>query len=175
MTAADIAARASHRSGSVAYWVCSCGQHNAIGVKTCPCGRSASSLDAGVPRRIYPFLANPRQAGQPIAQDRAGATGRVKTRATREARLQAACEAWLASQGIEYLHLSPRAREKRGWPDLTFSIGGRACAVELKSATGQLSQDQAELLARLVSNGWLVKVCRELSEFTEWVRKQMEG
>ena len=125
--------------------------------------------------RLNPFLANPRQDSQPIAQDRAGAAGRVKAQVTREARLQAACEAWLSQHGIEYLHLSPRAREKRGWPDLTFALGGRACAVELKSATGQLSQDQKELLDRLAGNGWLVAVCRELSEFTEWVRKQMEG
>jgi len=127
---------------------------------------SASTL------RLNPFLANPRQDSQQHGQERAGAAGRVKPRVTRESRLQAACEAWLASHGIEYLHLSPRAREKRGWPDLAFALGGRACAVELKSATGQLSQYQTELLDRLAGNGWRVAVCRELGEFVAWCRQQ---
>jgi hypothetical protein len=91
----------------------------------------------------------------------------------REAELQRACEQWLMQHGIEYLHLSPRAREHRGWPDLTYCLpGGIACAVELKSANGTVSEDQAACLARMEANGWRVAVIRSLAEFVAWNRAQ---
>lgn len=81
--------------------------------------------------------------------------------------LQRDCENWLRLHGVEALHLSHRAREKSGWPDLTFAIDGRPYAVELKTATGRLSTDQERVLSRLKANGWQTAVVRSLPGFLE--------
>jgi len=97
----------------------------------------------------------------------------------RESELQRDCENELSLRGIEYLHLSIKARERKGWPDLTFSVPfhregwrcptccarGRHYAVELKTATGRLSDDQKRVLARMQANGWLVRVVRTFEDF----------
>lgn len=87
----------------------------------------------------------------------------------RESDLQRDCEAWLRFRGIEYLHLSPMAREKRGWPDLVFAVAGRPVAVELKTARGRVSQAQEECHVRLTTDGWIVRVCRSVQEMRDVV------
>jgi hypothetical protein len=82
-----------------------------------------------------------------------------------EADLQRLCEQDLGLLGIYFLHLSPRAREKAGHPDLTFALNGRPIAVELKSATGRLSKDQIRVLSQMKSNGWEVYVLRSWDGF----------
>jgi hypothetical protein len=89
----------------------------------------------------------------------------------RESLLQRDCEQWLQLHGIEYLHISPMGREKKGWPDLTFAVNGQAVGVELKTATGKLSEDQEDCHARLRANGWEVAVCRSLGEMRELVER----
>jgi len=88
--------------------------------------------------------------------------------------LQTACEQWLRQHDVEYLHLSPRAREHRGWPDLTFALRGMPCAVELKGPGGVVSADQAACLERLAANGWRVAVLRSLPEVCDWCRAILE-
>ena len=90
---------------------------------------------------------------------------RVKHEAQEEAPLQRLCEQELSRRGIVYLHLSFRAREKIGWPDLTFVISGCPYAVELKTATGKLSEAQAWTLGRMKENGWSCHVCRSFDQF----------
>jgi len=84
-----------------------------------------------------------------------------------ERELQRLCEHELTRRGIEFLHLSPRAREKIGLPDLTFPLPptGQYCGVELKSATGRVSAEQQATLDRLERNGARVAVVRSLEEF----------
>jgi hypothetical protein len=82
-----------------------------------------------------------------------------------EAELQKLCEQELGRRGIEYLHLSPKAREKKGWPDLTFVTAGHAWAIELKTDTGKLSPDQKDILPRMESNGWEVRIVRTFDDF----------
>ena len=96
-----------------------------------------------------------------------------------EKELQGQCEARLRRDGIEFLHLSPRAREKKGWPDLTFALRmptscktcfvhyhePRPVAVELKTATGRISEDQKRTLGRMAGNGWQVRVARDYDTF----------
>ena len=99
----------------------------------------------------------------------------AKADAGREAELQKLCEQELSRRGTVYLHLSPRAREKVGWPDLTFSLvrrcrcgsglAGVPVAVELKTVTGKLSGEQDALLQRLSENGWETHVCRSFDAF----------
>ena len=104
-----------------------------------------------------------------------------------EKELQKLCEQYLLQKGIEFLHLSPRAREKRGWPDLTFVLkgywevgrGGMMCrasivhgrpiAVELKAAGGKLSADQVSRLTRMSENKWEVYVIRAFETFSDLV------
>lgn len=83
----------------------------------------------------------------------------------REVDLQRLCEQALSSRGIVYLHLSPRAREKAGWPDLVFCLSGRPFAVELKTPAGRLSPDQERLLARLAADGWNTRIVRSFDAF----------
>lgn len=91
------------------------------------------------------------------------------TTPTRERDIQRTCEAILAQKGIEYLHMSHRAREKKGWPDLTFAVRGQPCAVEIKTETGTVSVEQEAILARLKWNGWHTKVIRSTTKFHEFV------
>jgi len=84
-----------------------------------------------------------------------------------EKTLQSLCESELNRRRIVYLHLSFRAREKIGWPDLTFVIAGIPYAVELKTAIGTLSAGQKEMLRRMAENGWRVDICRSFEKFIE--------
>ncbi len=79
--------------------------------------------------------------------------------------LQRLCEHELTRRGIEFLHLSPKAREKVGWPDLVFCQDGAACAVELKAVDGKLSDDQVRVMDAMRSNGWECIVCRSFDTF----------
>ena len=82
-----------------------------------------------------------------------------------EKQLQRDCEQLLRWCDVEFLHLSYRAREKRGWPDLTFVLNGRPMAVELKTRTGKLTLTQIATLERMQANGWHTHVVRGYDEF----------
>jgi hypothetical protein len=84
-----------------------------------------------------------------------------------ERELQKLCEWELSRREIAFLHLSPRAREKKGWPDLTFALNGRPIAVELKSDGGTLSEAQEAMLTLMKANGWEVYVMRAFSLFND--------
>jgi hypothetical protein len=82
-----------------------------------------------------------------------------------ESDLQKKCNAELRRRGIRFLHLSHRAREGKGWPDLVFALNGHPVAVELKDARGKLSQDQVDTLDGMTANGWHCHVVREFADF----------
>jgi len=94
-------------------------------------------------------------------------TGETKAAMKLEKELQRLCEGILRQRGIEFLHLSPFAREHKGYADLTFPRpgDGRFVAVELKSANGRLSEDQKRCLARLTKCGALCFVIRSFTDF----------
>lgn len=92
-------------------------------------------------------------------------SGPTKADLNAERQLQRLCEQELYRRGVEYLHLSFRAREKKGWPDLTFCWCGKAYAVELKSQTGKLSEEQERCLGNMKANGWEVMVIRSYAPF----------
>jgi len=88
--------------------------------------------------------------------------------------LQSQCEGLLNRRDIEYVHLSFRAREKIGWPDLTFALKVRdstsyPVVVELKSAKGSLRKSQVEMLIRLKKDGWKVYVMRRYETFLDLI------
>lgn len=51
-----------------------------------------------------------------------------------------------------------------GVPDILIVANGRAYWVEIKTATGRLSDDQKATIARLESNGARVCVCRSIDD-----------
>ena len=87
--------------------------------------------------------------------------------------LQRLCEQELSRRRIAYLHLSFRAREKKGWPDLTFVLPtewgkpGIPWAVELKTASGVVSKDQKAMLRDMELNGWQARVIRSFEDFRD--------
>lgn len=85
----------------------------------------------------------------------------------REKELQRLCEQELNRRGIVFLHLSFRAREKIGWPDLVFAINGKPYAIELKSSKGVINPEQITILTRMSTNGWKARVVRSFEEFLE--------
>ena len=98
----------------------------------------------------------------------------AQAEAIAEKEIQGLCEQELNRRNIVYLHLSPRAREKVGWPDLVFALNGIPVAVELKTATGTLSKEQAELLQRMHLNGWETHVIRSFDSFQTLLKKEVK-
>jgi hypothetical protein len=93
-----------------------------------------------------------------------------KVDGTAEKEIQRLCEMELSRRGIVYLHLSPMAREKCGWPDLTFVVLGVPYAVELKTAAGKLSEDQIRVMREMERNGWRTHIVRSFEEFRELLK-----
>lgn len=54
-----------------------------------------------------------------------------------------------------------------GWPDFTFSVGGKACAFEVKLPKGHLTGEQMQMHIAMMKNGWLVRVVRSEQEAVE--------
>jgi hypothetical protein len=84
--------------------------------------------------------------------------------------LQMLCEAELSLRGVRVVHhLSHRAREQAGYPDITACLGGVPIACELKVKGGAISEDQEATLAAMRLDGWQVRVCWSFDDFREWL------
>ncbi len=92
---------------------------------------------------------------------------RVEAEQSLESKLQKLCEQELSRKGIAFLHLSFRAREKKGWPDLVFCVRGMPVAVELKAATGKLTPEQQRMRLQMKANGWHFYVVRSFDVFRD--------
>jgi len=119
---------------------------------------TAGSIPSQVARLMKP---EDRKAAGIVLPEEAAA----KHEARQKRELQRLCEQELSRRGIVYPHLSPRAREAAGWPDLTFALGGRPVAVQVRTKSGKLSPNEVELLAAMRANGWRVYVVRGLPGF----------
>jgi len=115
-------------------------------------------------RRMMP--ASARQSfGIPTAQESKDA---YEVRAEKD--LLRLCKQELGRRGVRVVHhLSHRAREHAGYPDLTFVRQGVPMAVELKTKHGVVSADQEATLAAMRLDGWRVRVCRSFEEFRAWL------
>ncbi len=125
----------------------------------------------------------PTKCATPLCHERHGAkdaqTGQewelpdTSTQAERESGkggLQEQISNWLDTHGYESLHISPRGREKKGWPDNVFAIRGQAVAIEAK-AKGRKPTDVQDVCHRnLRANGWTVRVVHSLDEVIALVR-----
>ena len=94
----------------------------------------------------------------------------------KERELQSLCEQELNRRGIVYHHLSPKARETIGLPDLLFAIKGHPYAVELKTETGRLTQEQEIMLQQMATerNGWRTHVIRSFDQFRALFNADLE-
>ena len=63
------------------------------------------------------------------------------------------------------------SRMPAGWPDFTFSLNGRACAIECKTATGVVSPDQDAMIRKMVQDRWLVCIARSLNDAATFVKQ----
>jgi hypothetical protein len=80
------------------------------------------------------------------------------------------CRQELFRRGVRVVHhLSHRAREHVGYPDLTFVLLGVPMACELKTARGVVSADQEATLAAMRMDGWRTMVCRSFEGFRAWL------
>lgn len=89
-----------------------------------------------------------------------------KTNEQSERQLQEQMRALLGFRGIVYIcsKFGKKSTIKPGWPDFTFAIKGRACAVEAKVGDNTLDPDQVLVMAQMDSNGWEVRTIRSLPE-----------
>ena len=80
------------------------------------------------------------------------------------------CKQQLSRCGVRVVHhLSHRAREHAGYPDLTFVLRGVPMACELKTKRGVVSAEQEATLAAMRRDGWRTMVCRTFDHFRQWV------
>ena len=80
------------------------------------------------------------------------------------------CQQELSRRGVRVVHhMSHRAREHAGYPDLTFVLRGVPMACELKTKRGVVSADQEATLAAMRLDRWRVSVCRSFEEFRVWL------
>jgi hypothetical protein len=80
------------------------------------------------------------------------------------------CKQDLSRRGVRVVHhLSHRAREHAGYPDLTFVLRGVPMACELKTKRGVVSAEQEATLAAMRLDGWRAIVCRTFEHFRRWV------
>jgi hypothetical protein len=86
------------------------------------------------------------------------------------------CRQELGRRGVRVVHhLSHRAREHAGYPDLTFALKGVPMACELKKKDGVVSEDQEATMAAMRIDGWRVRVCRTFEEFKAWLDENKDG
>ncbi len=142
-----------------------CRYHDKARLSTCPLfGKVAETYNAGCSVRVDKTAPLGPQTSQHALKRPEPVMLDAKP-AKLERDLQRLCEQELSRRGIWFLHLSPKAREKIGTPDLLFAINGKALAIELKIDGGKVTEDQTRNHAEMRANGWTVEVCWSFEQF----------
>ncbi len=83
--------------------------------------------------------------------------------------------AYLTQRGVPHFvcRTDKRSHATIGWPDVTAVWGGRVACVELKTATGTLSDAQRACHEALRATGTAVCVARSLVVAIEFVKQQL--
>lgn len=97
--------------------------------------------------------------------------------AKRERQLHDQIENWLRLRGITYRHdrMDKRTTCRKGWPDFSFAIHGRATALEVKRPGEMPTEEQVECMAGLSRDGWSVAVVCSLDEAIHFVKSVEVG
>jgi hypothetical protein len=92
--------------------------------------------------------------------------------ARKEKALQENIARLLTQRGITFFRqrMDRKTSGTVGWPDFTFAIKGRACAVECKTPEGAITQDQNMIMLALHLDGWWTFVARSEADFLQWLR-----
>lgn len=92
-----------------------------------------------------------------------------KTEAKSEKKLQENIAALLRQRGITFnqSRMDRKTTGRIGWPDLTFAVKGRACAIEVKLPGQEPTPEQVSCMIGLIKDGWFVRVVRSESEFLQ--------
>lgn len=64
-----------------------------------------------------------------------------------------------------------------GWPDFTFAIAGRACAIECKRPGGELSNVQMDIMLDMLKDGWVYMIAFDIAtvrKFLDDMKKAYE-
>ena len=83
-----------------------------------------------------------------------------------ERELQDAIANLLTLRGITFLRfrMDKATTARRGWPDFTLALNGRAVALEAKRGSNDLDPEQVRCIAGMRKDGWDVRVVRSLDE-----------
>ena len=89
-----------------------------------------------------------------------------KAIAKSEKDLQEQIASWLRLHEIAFYRAAMHKKTTGtvGWPDFTFAVKGRACALEVKFGANNPEPAQYECMAGMRKNGWRVRVVRSLEE-----------
>ncbi len=129
----------------------------------CACGNATRQPKCRACERGVATIAAPEAQKPPVAPPTRYHDGKEKE-------LLRLCEAELSLRGVRVIHhLSNRAREQAGYPDITACLGGIPIACELKVKGGAISADQEATLAAMRLDGWQVRVCWSFDDFREWL------
>lgn len=91
----------------------------------------------------------------------------VKFANREEKELHKLISAELTRRGIVFIHsrMDRKSTTAVGIPDFCFAFDGTPFAVEVKTATGQLTREQKTTMDRMSNNGWQVWTVRSFDEF----------
>ena len=80
---------------------------------------------------------------------------------------------WLRLHGYAFYvaAMNKKTTGPVGWPDFTFAVNGRACALEVKFGSRKPDPAQWECMAAMMENGWRVEVVRSLEDAIATIRK----
>lgn len=127
-----------------------------------------------------PLPENLLRCMSPEARKPMGKAGMTSDEATKKQEDQA--EKDLHKQVVDYLeqHRGIKVGHARmdrkstytvGWPDLSFSVNGKACAIELKVGKNDLSTEQYLCISDMQKNGCNVAVARSLEEVKAFLER----
>ena len=101
---------------------------------------------------------------------------KAKSSAARERELHDQVANLLRLRGVRYLghsRMDRKTSRRKGEPDFIFSWqclkSSKSCAIELKTDSGELSENQRLCIADMRSDGWEVIVARNLEDVKAWL------
>jgi hypothetical protein len=91
--------------------------------------------------------------------------------ARREKEIQENIAALLRQRGIWFSRqrMDRKSTAPVGTPDFIFAVHGRACAVEVKTPEGVLSDEQRCTGFHMIQDGWVYKIAHSEAEFLEFL------
>ncbi len=83
---------------------------------------------------------------------------------TPEGKLKKAIRDWLSVNGVYYANVAGGAFSKPGDPDIIADVGGRFLAIEAKTKTGTLREDQKICQRKVEMSGGTYIIARSLDD-----------